>query len=63
MTEPELRIARRLQALARTGLSFCVSEYDRERYEQVEQLALELLGGESVADHERLRALWSREQG
>jgi ADP-ribose pyrophosphatase YjhB (NUDIX family) len=63
MAERELRIARRLQALARTGLHFCVSEYDRERYEQVEQLAVELLGGESPGDCDRLRALWSREEG
>ena len=63
MAELELRIARRLQALARTGLHFCVSEYDRERYEQVEKLAAELLGGESRIDRDRLRALWSREEG
>jgi ADP-ribose pyrophosphatase YjhB (NUDIX family) len=63
MAETQLRIARRLQALARTGLHFCSSEFDRERYEQVEQLAMELLGVETKADQERLRALWSREDG
>ncbi len=39
MTDRTLDLARRLHALARTGLHFCANEYDRERYAQVEEIA------------------------
>jgi ADP-ribose pyrophosphatase YjhB (NUDIX family) len=63
MTEHTLDLARRLHALARTGLHFCGSEYDRERYVEIEQIAAELLSGPSPADREALLALWRNETG
>jgi ADP-ribose pyrophosphatase YjhB (NUDIX family) len=65
MTSPDryLELARRLQALGRTGLHFCGSEYDRERYAEIEAIAAELLAGESPADRAALLALWRQESG
>ncbi len=43
--------ARRLQAIAQTGLTFTHDDYDRERYEAVRALALEAIGrGSGLAD-------------
>lgn len=56
-------LARRLHALARTGMHFCASEYDRERYAEIERIAAELLAGPGAADREALLALWRHERG
>lgn len=56
-------LARRLHALARTGMHFCASEYDRERYAEIERIAAELLAGPEPADREALLALWRHERG
>jgi ADP-ribose pyrophosphatase YjhB (NUDIX family) len=58
-----LELLRSLQALSRTGLHFCRDEYDRERYEQIERIAAELLGDASHADPQDLLAAWAREDG
>lgn len=63
MADHTLDLARRLHALARTGLHFCGNEYDRERYAEIEQIAAGLLGGPSPADREALLALWRNETG
>lgn len=56
-------LVRRLHALARTGMHFCGSEYDRERYAEIERIAAELLAGPEPADREALIALWREERG
>lgn len=56
-------LARRLHALARTGMHFCAGEYDRERYAEIERIAAELLAGPEPADREALLALWASERG
>jgi len=63
MTDRYLELARRLHALARTGQHFSRSEYDRERYEEIERIAAELLAGETPGDRDRLLALWRNETG
>jgi hypothetical protein len=64
MTDRRLELARRLHALARTGLHFCASEYDRERYEEIERIAAELLAGSDAGPSlEELLGLWRHEQG
>ena len=63
MGDRRLDAARRLHALARTGLHFCAGEYDRERYEQIERIAAELLADGEPASCARLLELWSREEG
>ncbi len=63
MTDTRLEFARRLHALARTGLHFCGNEYDRQRYEEIERIAAELLAGHEPEDRDALLALWRRETG
>jgi ADP-ribose pyrophosphatase YjhB (NUDIX family) len=63
MSDQRLGLARRLHALARTGLHFCRDEYDRERYEEIERIAAELLAGESEPVRQALLELWARESG
>jgi len=63
MNDRRLELARSLHALARTGLHFCHNEFDRERYEQIESIAAELLAGPAPEDQAPLRALWAAESG
>jgi len=63
MSDRLLDAARRLHALARTGLHYCSGEYDRERYDEIERIAAELLTDGDPARSARVLALWSREEG
>ena len=63
MNDRRLELFRSLQALARTGQHFCRDEYDRERYEQVEHIAAELLAGGARVSAEELRQEWALESG
>jgi len=63
MADRTLELVRRLHALARTGLHFCANEYDRQRYEEIEQIAAQLLAGPAPADREALLSLWRAESG
>jgi ADP-ribose pyrophosphatase YjhB (NUDIX family) len=58
-----LELFRSLHALARTGLHFCRDEYDRERYEQIERIAAELLAPGAGLSPEALQADWAGETG
>lgn len=58
-----LDLVRRLHALARTGRHFCAGEYDRERYEEIERIAAELLAAGDAGLAARLHALWAPEAG
>jgi ADP-ribose pyrophosphatase YjhB (NUDIX family) len=63
MNDRRLELFRTLQALARTGQHFCRDEYDRERYEQIERIAAELLAGGSTASAAELQREWALESG
>lgn len=58
-----LHLARRLLALAQTGLHFTPQEYDRERYREIVQIATQLLENERGEPAERLRKTWFIEDG
>jgi ADP-ribose pyrophosphatase YjhB (NUDIX family) len=58
-----LALFRSLHALARTGLHFCRDEYDRERYEQLEAIAAELLAAGAALTSAELRRDWAGETG
>ena len=54
---PELlRWAQRIQALAQTGLTFAGDPFDRERYQELRELALEMAEAASGVPREELRA-------
>lgn len=58
-----LDLARRLLALAQNGLHFTPLEYDRERYQEIAQIAAQLLELERGLPAERLRQTWFVEDG
>jgi ADP-ribose pyrophosphatase YjhB (NUDIX family) len=55
--------AKRLQALAQTGLAFCRDPYDRERYTSVSAIAAAMIAAGSGAEPQRLTALLGAEEG
>lgn len=58
-----LEWARQLQAIAQTGLAFCQNVYDRERYEAIRSLAVQIMAAHSVADAGRIEALFADQVG
>jgi hypothetical protein len=58
-----LELFRSLHGIARTGLYFCRDQYDRERYEQVERIAAELLAFGTRLSEDELRHDWAAETG
>jgi ADP-ribose pyrophosphatase YjhB (NUDIX family) len=58
-----LDLARRLLALAQTGLHFTEGEFDRERYHDVARIAETLLAEAVGASAEQVRAAWQLEAG
>lgn len=55
--------ARRLLAVAQSGLHYTRSEFERERYEEIAQLAAQMLSSESSYTARHLRDAWIVEQG
>lgn len=64
---PTLDLARRLLALAQSGLHFTHDPYDKQRYEEIARIASELLAAQSVAapgvTPEAILELWRRDKG
>lgn len=55
--------ARRLQAIAQSGLTYTENEFDRARFEAVRQLAAEIAASTSGEDAVELAALFAAETG
>jgi len=55
--------ARRLQAIAQTGLTFARDPYDVERYEAVRAIAAEIMAGHSDAELSVVRDLFASQAG
>ena len=55
--------ARKVQAIAQTGLAFTHDPYDRERYTQLQDLVASLLSSELDIPLSRARAFWDQENG
>jgi ADP-ribose pyrophosphatase YjhB (NUDIX family) len=59
-----LELARRFQALAQNGLAYCKDPYDRERYEEIQGLAAEMMArGAEVRDIVPILHLFKAEIG
>jgi len=65
MTDEPLnwKLARKLQALAQTGLTFAVNDYDRERYHAVQEIAAQLMAEQSGTPVETFRELFGQQHG
>jgi ADP-ribose pyrophosphatase YjhB (NUDIX family) len=59
----EIEWAQKLQAIAQTGLNYNPQPFDRERYEQVREIAAEMLASNSSPDLDRIRALFDAQSG
>lgn len=55
--------ARRLLAVAQSGLHYTRSEFERERYEEIAQLAAQLLANEAHYSAQQVRDAWIVEEG
>ena len=49
-----LEQARELQALAQTGLAYCKDPFDRERYERIRAIAVDMLADVPAEEMRRL---------
>jgi ADP-ribose pyrophosphatase YjhB (NUDIX family) len=58
-----LEWAKRLQALAQNGITYCDDFYDRERYEAVREIAAEMMATRSPEDVDFVRNLFAHEVG
>ena len=58
-----LEWARRLQATAQSGLAFTENPFERERYEEVQQIAAEMMAAKSGDNVEQLLDLFTDEAG
>ena len=62
--EPHLwKLARQLQALAQTGLTYATSNYDRERYQTASAIAAELMALQNPTSVATFRQLFALQDG
>ena len=58
-----LGFVQRIQAIAQIGLTYTDSEYDRERYEQLRDIAVEMGATYTASPPELIRDLYTRDPG
>lgn len=55
--------ARKLQAIAQTGLFYCENQFDQERYESIQELAAEMMAAHSDLDKQEILRFKGQEVG
>jgi hypothetical protein len=55
--------AKKLQSIAQTGIEFTDNPYDRERYETIRALSIEILHEYTDIDNRKLVSLFANESG
>lgn len=63
MSDRWLQWAQRLQAVAQSGLHFTENEFDRDRYQQIMDVATEMIAAGSGADVSAVQALFNSQSG
>lgn len=63
LTEPWLSWAMELQAIAQTGLEYAQDIYDRERYERLREMSVEMMHHQTAIPKETIRDLFCNESG
>jgi ADP-ribose pyrophosphatase YjhB (NUDIX family) len=58
-----LDMARRMQALAQSGLEYSENKYDRDRYQQIRNLSLEIMQDFTGLPMDKLIGIFASEQG
>ena len=55
--------ATELQSIAQSGLTFCENDYDRDRYEKIRSITIDILHEYTDIDHQKVRDLFGSESG
>jgi ADP-ribose pyrophosphatase YjhB (NUDIX family) len=55
--------ATELQSIAQSGLTFCENDYDRDRYERIRDITIDILHEYTDIDHKKVRDLFASEEG
>ncbi len=63
MNNKWLRWATELQSLAQAGLTFCENDYDRDRYEKIRNISIDIVHEYTDVDHKKIRELFASETG
>lgn len=63
LNEPWLTWAIQIQAIAQNGLAYCQNVYDIERYEQLRDIAAEMLSYKTAIPQDKVKNLFCNEQG
>lgn len=63
LTQPWLYWAMQIQAIAQNGLAYCKNVYDIERYEQLREIAAEMLSHKTEIPKEKIKTLFCNEVG
>ncbi len=63
MSDQWLHWAQRLQAIAQTGLTFAVNDFDRDRYGQIASIAAEMMAAGGMGEVDGLQKLFEQQQG
>ena len=58
-----LELAREIQALGQTGLTYAQNEYDIQRYNRLLEIAAEIVAGHSTLERDSVLASFSSQQG
>lgn len=63
MNNKWLEWATELQSIAQAGLTFGENQYDRDRYQQIRDLSVDILHHYTEMDHNKIRDLFASEKG
>ncbi|MBI5722828.1 MAG: NUDIX hydrolase N-terminal domain-containing protein [Planctomycetes bacterium] len=63
MAKKILRWARKLQAVAQSGLTYATSPYEQERFQKIRAIAAEMLADTSGADAGQIELLFDQQKG
>ena len=58
-----LDYAKRLQAIAQSGLAYCKNEYDRKRFEKIREISVEIMSQYTEISEEKIKNLFANEAG
>lgn len=64
MIEPQwIKWARELQAISQTGNHFATSDYDRERYQRISEIAAEIFSKQGDIEGSKIRTIFEAQSG
>ncbi|MFZ2776610.1 MAG: NUDIX hydrolase N-terminal domain-containing protein [Candidatus Rickettsiella isopodorum] len=58
-----LRIAEQIKSISQNGLTFCNNLYDKKRYQQLQNIAADIISNHSNFSQEKILDIFSNAQG